>query len=50
MERTGDDVFTVAHVFAEMTRAGRRYKESAVYKTMQRMKSAGDGSLERVSR
>jgi hypothetical protein len=51
MERTGDEVFTVARVFAEMSQVGTRYKESAVYKTMQRMKAACDeGCLERVGR
>jgi len=51
MERTGDDAFSVARVFAEMSRVGTRYKESAVYKTMQRMKTACDeGCLERVGR
>lgn len=51
MERTGDEVFTVARVFAEMGHADTRYKESAVYKTMQRMKTAcGEGYLERVGR
>ena len=51
MERTDDEVFTVARVFAEMSGVGSGYKESAVYKTMQRMKTAGDeGCLERVGR
>jgi hypothetical protein len=49
--RTGREVFTVARVFDEMDRAGTSYKRSTVYKTMQRMKSAGEGnghrSLER---
>jgi hypothetical protein len=51
MERTDDEVFTVARVFAEMSGVGTGYKESAVYRTMQRMKAAGDeGCLERVGR
>jgi hypothetical protein len=51
VEQTDDEVFTVACVFAEMGRDGTRYKESAVYKAMQRMKTAGDeGCLERVGR
>ncbi len=51
MERTDDEVFTVARMFAEMSGVGTGYKESAVYKTMQRMKAAGDeGCLERVGR
>jgi len=34
-----------------MNRVGTRYKESAVYKTMQRMKTACDeGRLERAGR
>jgi len=51
MERTDDDAFTVARVFTEMSQAGTRYQESAVYKTMQRMKTACDEvCLERVGR
>jgi hypothetical protein len=47
-------VFTIARVFAEMSSVGTSYKQSAVYKAMQRMKLAGraDGedSLARVGR
>ncbi|MBA3618256.1 MAG: hypothetical protein H0W56_01400 [Acidothermales bacterium] len=54
IERTGEEVFTVAAVFTEMTNHGSRYKETAVYKTMQRMKNrspiAGRATLERVGR
>jgi hypothetical protein len=32
-------VFTVREVYAEMVAAGTRYKESTVFKTMQRMKT-----------
>jgi hypothetical protein len=35
----GADVVTVRDVYAEMMRAGTRYAESTVFKTMQRMKS-----------
>jgi len=38
-ERTGQPVFTVGEVHAEMLRAGTRYAESTVFKTMQRMKA-----------
>jgi hypothetical protein len=52
VERTGEEVFTVATVFAEMANHGSRYKESAVYKRMQRMTRvrpiAGRATLERV--
>jgi hypothetical protein len=37
--RTGQQVFTVRAVYAEMLRAGTRYAESTVFKTMQRMKA-----------
>jgi hypothetical protein len=37
-ERTGQRVFTVREVYAEMLGAGTRYAESTVFKTMQRMK------------
>lgn len=54
VERTGEEIFTVSTVFMEMADHGTRYKESAVYKTMQRMKSpspiAGRATLERVGR
>lgn len=50
-ERTGDEVFTVARIFAEMGATGTSYKLSAVYKTMQRMKDpnrvGGHPALER---
>jgi hypothetical protein len=36
--RTGQQVFTVGAVYAEMLRAGTRYAGSTVVKTMQRMK------------
>ncbi len=36
--RTGERVFTVREVYAEMVSAGTRYAESAAFKTMQRMK------------
>lgn len=38
-ERTGQLVFTVREVHAEMLAAGTCYAESTVFKTMQRMKS-----------
>jgi len=54
IEQTGEEVFTVAAVFTEMTNHGSTYKETAVYKTMQRMKNrspiAGRATLERVGR
>ncbi|MDP9444293.1 MAG: hypothetical protein M3P83_08060 [Actinomycetota bacterium] len=54
VERTGEEVFPVASVFMEMADHGTRYKESAVYKTMQRMNRggpvAGRATLERVGR
>ncbi len=54
VERTGKEIFTVAAVFTEMVAHGTRYKESAVYKTMQRMKDpsavAGPATLGRVGR
>jgi len=37
--RTGEQVFTVREVYAEMLAAGTRYAESTVFKTMQRMKA-----------
>jgi hypothetical protein len=50
----GEEIFTVATVVTEMANHGTRYKESAVYKTMQRMKKAGPvagrAALERVGR
>lgn len=36
--RTGQRVFTVHEVYAEMLALGTRYAESTVFKTMQRMK------------
>lgn len=52
--RTGQEIFTVATVFAEMANHGTRYKKNAVYKTMQRMTRgspvAGRATLERVGR
>ena len=36
---TGQQVFTVCEVYAEMLAAGTRYAESTVFKTMQRMKA-----------
>jgi hypothetical protein len=38
-DRTGQQVFTVREVYAEMLAAGTRYAESTVFKTMQRMKA-----------
>ena len=38
-DRTGQQVFTVREVYAEMLAAGTRYPESTVFKTMQRMKA-----------
>jgi len=38
-DRTGQQVFTVREVYAEMLAAGARYAESTVFKTMQRMKA-----------
>jgi len=38
-DRTGQQVFTVREVHAEMLAAGTRYAESTVFKTMQRMKA-----------
>ena len=37
-ERTGQQVFTVPEVYAEMVAAGTGYAESTVFKTIQRMK------------
>jgi hypothetical protein len=37
-DRTGQLVFTVREVYAEMLSTGTRYAESTVFKTMQRMK------------
>jgi len=37
-DRTGQKVFTVRSVYAEMLAAGTAYAESTVFKTMQRMK------------
>ena len=37
--RTGQRVFTVRAVYAEMLAAGTVYSESTVFKTMQRMKA-----------
>jgi len=37
--RTGQQLFTVREVYAEMLAAGTRYAESTVFKTMQRMKA-----------
>lgn len=43
-DRTGQHVFTVREVYAEMLAGGTRYAESKVIKTMQRMKApAGRG-------
>ena len=39
-DRTGQLVFTVREVYAEMLAAGTGYAESTVFKTMQRMKEA----------
>lgn len=54
IERTGEEVFTVATVLMEMADHGTSYREGAVYKTMQRMKNrspiAGRATLERVGR
>lgn len=53
-ERTGEDAFTVAAVFAEMASHGTQYKENSVYKAMRRMQRespvAGRAMLERVGR
>jgi hypothetical protein len=37
--RTGQQVFTVREIYAEMLATGTRYAESTVFKTMQRMKA-----------
>jgi hypothetical protein len=37
-ERTGQQVFPVAEVYAEMVAAGTRYAESTIFKTMQRIR------------
>lgn len=50
-DRTGDDVFTTTHVFAEMMALGTSYKRNTVSKTMQRMKEPDLGGrvyLQRV--
>jgi hypothetical protein len=39
MGSTGQQVFTVREVCAEMLAAGTRYAKSTVFKTMQRMKA-----------
>jgi hypothetical protein len=39
-QRTGQQVFTVPEVYAEMLAAGTRYAESTVCKTVQRMKAS----------
>ncbi len=38
-DRTGQQLFTVREVYAEMLAAGTSYAESTVFKTMQRMKA-----------
>jgi hypothetical protein len=37
--RTGQQVFTIRDVYAEMLATGTRYAESTVFKTIQRMKA-----------
>lgn len=53
-ERTGAEVFTGVQVFAEMNRIGTSYKQSAVYKALQRMDGVGGhdvrGPIERAER
>ena len=38
-DRTGQQLFTVREVYAEMRAAGTSYAESTVFKTMQRLKA-----------
>jgi Fe2+ or Zn2+ uptake regulation protein len=46
-DRTGQHVFTVHEIYAEMLSAGTRYTDSTVFRAMQRMKNGGTCAVDR---